>query len=174
MTLARIAGAVYVITFVAGTLALLVPAGRMVSNLVAAISYIAVTLLFYQLFKPVDRNVSLLAAVVSLAGCIMGLLSGLRMAPIQINPLAFFGVYCLLIGYLVFNSTYLPKFLGVLMAFGGLGWLTFAVPSVARSLSPYNFGPGILAEGLLTLWLLIAGVNRDRWNAMAASQRTNL
>lgn len=160
MSLARIAGAVYLVTFIAGTLALLVPTGRMMSNLVAAISYIVVTLLFYQLFKPVNRKVSLLAAIVSLAGCVMGLLSALRMAPIQINPLAFFGVYCLLIGYLVFNSTFLPKFLGVLMVFGGLGWLTFAVPSIARSLSPYNFAPGILAEGMLTLWLLLAPRSR--------------
>lgn len=156
MRLARIAGAVYLVTFVAGTMALLVPTGRMVSNLVAAISYIVVTLLFYQLFKPVNRNVSLAAAIVSLAGCVMGVLSALKMTPIQINPLAVFGVYCLLIGYLVFNSTFLPKFLGVLMACGGLGWLTFAIPSIARSLSPYNFAPGILAEGLLTLWLLFA------------------
>lgn len=170
MSLARLSGAVYTVTFVAGTLALLVPTGRMVSNLVAAVSYIVVTLLFYRLFRPVNRNISMLAATVSLAGCVMGVLSALRMAPVQINPLAFFGVYCLLLGYLVFNSTYLPPWLGMLMAFGGLGWLTFAAPSIARHLTPYNFAPGIIAEGTLTLWLLIAGVKDDRWNAMVARQ----
>ena len=102
---------------------------------------------------------------------VMGLLIGLRMSPIDINPLAFFGVYCVLLGYLVYKSTYLPQWLGLLMMFGGAGWLTFAIPSVARALQPYNFGPGILAEGVLTLWLLIAGVNEQRWNAMTARTR---
>ena len=169
MQLARIAGAVYVVTFVAGTMALLTPAGRQFTNLIAAGSYIVVTILFYFLFKRADRTVSLIAAIVSLTGCVMGLLMGLRMAPVTINPLALFGVYCLLLGYLVYKSTYLPRWLGFLLMFGGLGWLTFAVPSLARALQPYNFGPGILAEGVLTLWLLIAGVNEQRWNAMARS-----
>ncbi len=167
MSLPRVAGGVYVITFVAGTLALVTPTGRQVTNLVAAVSYIVVTVLFYFLFRPVSRRVSLAAAMVSLAGCVMGVLSALRIAPVQVNPLAFFGVYCLLIGYLVYTSTYLPRALGVLMAIGGLGWLTFAVPALARALTPYNFGPGIFAEGVLTLWLLIAGVDTDRWAEMA-------
>jgi len=171
MSLARIAAAVYVVTFVAGTMALLTPAGRPFTNQIAAASYIVVTILFYFLFKPADPTVSLIAAIVSLTGCVMGLLVGLRMSPIDINPLAFFGVYCLLLGYLVYTSTYLPQWLGFLMMFGGAGWLTFAIPSVARALQPYNFGPGILAEGVLTLWLLIAGVNEQRWNAMSGRAR---
>jgi Domain of unknown function (DUF4386) len=161
MSLARIAGLVYVVTFVSGTLALLVPTGRMISNLVAATSYIAVTVLFYFLFRPVNRQVSLLAAIVSLAGCVMSVLIPLRVMPRVVNPLAFFGVYCLLIGYLVYHSTY-PKAIGVLMMVGGLGWLTFALPSLAAALSPYNFAPGILGEAVLTLWLVIAGVNAQR------------
>ena len=166
MRLARIAGAVYVITFVAGTLALLVPTGRQFTNLVAALSYIVVTILFYFLFRPADRAISMIAAAFSLAGCVIAVLSGLKLLPFVINPLAFFGVYCLLIGVLVIKSTYLPRGLGFLMMFGGMGWLTFAVPSLARALQPYNFAPGIIAEGVLTLWLVIAGVNQRRWDAM--------
>jgi hypothetical protein len=170
MTLARISGAVYVITFVSGTLALLVPAGRQFSNLVAAFSYIAVTVLFYFLFRPVHRQVSLVAALVSLTGCVISALAGMRVLTMPFNPLGFFGVYCLLLGYLVLNSNY-PRVIGVLLAFGGLGWLTFAIPDLARLLMPYNFGPGILAEGVLTLWLLIAGVNaspRIEWRQRLA------
>ena len=166
MSLPRIAGLVYVVTFVSGTLALLVPTGRMISNLVAATSYIAVTVLFYFLFRPVHRSISLLAAIVSLTGCVVSVLIPMRLMPQLINPLAFFGIYCLLIGYLVYKSTYLPRAIGVLLMFGGIGWLTFALPSLAAALSPYNFGPGILAEGVLTLWLVIAGVNQQRWAAM--------
>jgi len=52
--------------------------------------------------------------------------------------LVFFGFYDLLIGYLIFRSAFLPRILGVLMAFAGLGWLTFLSPPLASHLSPYN------------------------------------
>jgi hypothetical protein len=49
------------------------------------------------------------------------------------------------------------------MAFGGLGWLTFLFPPLAGLLAPYNLGPGILGEGVLTLWLVFKGVDERRW-----------
>ena len=129
------------------------------------------TLLFYSIFKPVNSRLSLLAASISLLGIAIG--------PLQlqgVNPLVFFGFYCLLIGYLIFRSTFLPRILGALMAFAGLGWLTFLSSSLANHLYPYNLGPGILGEGSLTLWLLVKGVNTQQWNEQAgpggASVRT--
>jgi hypothetical protein len=89
----------------------------------------------------------------------MGVLGLVHLARFGISPLVFFGFYCLLIGYLIFRSTFLPRILGVLMAFGGLGWLTFLSPPLASHLSPCIFAPGILGEGSLTLWLLVIGVN---------------
>jgi hypothetical protein len=77
--------------------------------------------------------------------------------------LAFFGCYCLLIGRLIFRSAFLPRVLGVLMMFGGLSWLTFLSPPLASYLRPYNIAPGVLGEGSLTLWLLLAGVNVQKW-----------
>lgn len=156
MSIARIAGAVYVVTFVAGTIALV--SGNAIANAIAALSYVVVTLLFYVIFKRVSRPLSLAAALVSLGGIVDGALIGLRVLPASIHPLVFFGVYCLLIGYLIVRSTLLPRVLGVLMMFGGLGWLTFMSPSLARSLSPYNFAPGMIGEGALTLWLVVKGV----------------
>lgn len=164
MKLARISGAVYAVAFVTGSMALLVSSGREITNLLAAGSYVVVTILFYFLFRPVNGGLSLLAAVISLTGCVIGMLSGMRV--VSINPLPLFGVYCLLIGYLVYASTYLPRAIGVLLMFGGIGWLTFAVPAVSRVLSPYNYAPGIIAEGILTLWLLFAGVDARRWSNM--------
>jgi hypothetical protein len=91
-------------------------------------------------------------------------LRALALLFLELNTLAgnicvvFFGVYCLLIGYLIFRSAFLPRFLGVLMALAGLGWLTFLSPPFADRLSPYNLVLGFLAELLLMLWLLVMGV----------------
>src|SRR5215471_3653232 len=171
---ARIAGVFYLLTIVTGAFAAFVSGKLIVYSEVASLAasgcYLIVTLLFYGLFKPVDRSLSLIAAVFSLVGCTMGVLSVFHLLPSpinSINPLVLFGCYCLLIGYLIFRSTFLPRILGVLMAFGGLGWLTFASATLANSLTPYNLAPGILGEGALTVWLLLFGVNAERWTEQA-------
>jgi hypothetical protein len=74
-----------------------------------------------------------------------------------------------LIGYLIFRSSFLPRILGALMAIGGLGWMTFVSPPLANYLSPFSMVPGILGEGVLTLWLLAFGVNPQRWREQAAA-----
>lgn len=165
----RLAGIFYALTFLTGGTALLA-GGRlgMAAGLTAGVCYVFVTLLFYEIFKPVNRNLSLLAAIVSLAGCVIGPLSAFHIVPFQINSLVFFGVYCLLIGCLVFKSTFLPRTLGVLMALGGLGWLTFVSSSLSKDLFPYNLAPGIFGEGVLTVWLLVRGVNIESWKALAS------
>jgi hypothetical protein len=160
--LARMAAAFYLLTFAAGIYALLFTPGRLIANLIAAGSYVVVTVLFYQIFKPVSRSLSAFAALLSLAGCANGLLAAFHLLPFRINSLVFFGFYCLLIGYLVYSSAFLPRVLGVLMALGGVSWLTFASPALAQQLYPWNLAPGIVGEGALTLWLLIAGVSYRR------------
>ena len=161
---ARMAGVFYLLTFLTGGVALIVH-GRLgfAAGLIAGACYLAVTLLFYYMFQPVNGSLSLLAALFSLVGCAIGPLSLFVHAASHISPLVFFGFYCLLIGYLIFSSTFLPRILGVLMAFAGLGWLTFLSPPLADHLSPYNLAPGLVGEGALTLWLLVMGVNAPKW-----------
>src|SRR5260370_14315929 len=65
---ARMAGVFYLITFVAGVLARASASGRFAANLIATAAYVAVTLLFYDLFKPVNRSVSLIAGARQLRG----------------------------------------------------------------------------------------------------------
>lgn len=163
---ARMAGIFYLLTFVTGIYALLV-GGRTgaAAGLIAGGCYLAVTALFYFLFKPVNRALSLLAAVVSVTGIAAGPLGWKA-----VHPLVFFGVYCLLIAYLVFRSTFLPGVLGALMAVAGLGWLTFLSPELVRDLYPYNLAPGVVGEGALTLWLLVRGVDEQRWGEQAAGE----
>jgi len=172
---ARITGVVYLLYFLTAVSAeVLVGRGRLVLydavTLVADAFYIAVTLLFYYMFKPVNRSLSLLAAIFSLAGCANEVLRLFHLAPYKINSLVFFGPYCLLIGYLIFRSAFLPRILGVLMALAGLGWLIFLSP-LASHVSTYLKILGFLAEASLMLWLLIRGVNEQRWKEQASAAR---
>jgi hypothetical protein len=84
--------------------------------------------------------------------------------------LVFFGFHCLLIGYLILRSTFLPRIIGGLMMFAGVGWLTCLLPPLAESLAPYNIIPGSLGEISLTVWLLMKGVNVQRWNEQASGR----
>ncbi len=59
------------------------------------------------------------------------------------------------------------------MAFAGLGWLIFLSPLLANHLSSYLKVLGIVAEGLLMLWLLAFGVNVQRWKERGASLGRN-
>ena len=106
MATTRVAGLFYLLTFVAGTAALVLRVGPIAAatGAIAAASYIAVTLLLYVVFKPINRHVSLVAAIVSLAGIVLG---ALRLLPF--NSLVFFGVYCLLLAYLIFRSPSAPR-----------------------------------------------------------------
>ena len=167
-TKARIAGIFYLLTILISVLALLFTGSPRSAMLVASTAcYVAVTVLFYSLFRPVNRNISALAAIFSLIGCTLSILDLFHLGFPRLSPLVFFGFYCLLIGYLILRSTFLPRILGALMAFGGLGWLTFVSPTLSSHLSPYNMAPGVLGESALTLWLLAVGVNAQRWNEQA-------
>jgi hypothetical protein len=129
--------------------------------------YLAVTLLLYVIFKPVNGSLSLLAMSFNLVG--------LTFEALQWQPygvvigMVFHGFYCLLIGYLIFRSTFLPRILGALMALAGLCWFTYSSPPLGSYLSPYILAVGLLGEALLCLWLLVMGVNGQRWKEQASA-----
>jgi hypothetical protein len=78
--------------------------------------------------------------------------------------LVFFAFAFVLIGWLVFRSTFLPRFLGVLAVIAGAGWLTFLWPPLANLLWPRVILILGVGELVLALWLLFAGVNVERWH----------
>ena len=174
---ARMPGALYLLYFLTTILGmLLVSRGFAASgnavNVFSTACYLVVTLLFYRLFKPAGRGLSLLAALFSLGGCVdMSL--GLFHVDSNVNPLFFFGPFCLLIGYLIFRSTFLPRILGMAMALAGIGWLAFLIPGIPHFLSQAIEVFGFLAELSLCLWLLIKGVNVERWKQKAGAVRTS-
>jgi uncharacterized protein DUF4386 len=88
--------------------------------------------------------------------------------------LVFFGFWCALTGYLIFKSTFLPRVLGVLLVIDGIGWMTYLVPLLARHVFPFIAGASAVAEIPLMLWLLVVGLDAQRWQEQArgAPRRT--
>jgi hypothetical protein len=168
---ARMAGVFFLITMLTAASTELVFPGKLsfavdvAAGLIEVAGMVAVTLLFYYIFKPVNRGLSLLAASINLVGLTCG---AFRWNPGGVDITVVFGGFSfVLIGYLIFKSTFLPRILGAPMTIAGLGWLTYASPPLANHLSPYNLAAGILGEGSLMLWLLVMGVNDQRWKEQA-------
>ena len=86
----------------------------------------------------------------------------------------FYGFDILCVAYLVFRSTFLPRTIGVLLAIDTLAYLAdgftdLLAPGFAAHLVPWIGLPTIVGEGSLCLWLLVAGVNAERWKAQASA-----
>ena len=170
------------------------------SSLLGVAFHLAWALLLYDLLKPVNRSISLLALCIILVGCAMQALSSLlylapllvlqggstlsAFTPHQLQDLSlvflnlnaraydiylvFFGLWCILIGALIFRSTFLPRILGVLLVIDGVGWMLYLVPPLAQQLFPLIAVAAGLAEFSLLLWLLVVGVNAERWKEQEA------
>src|ERR1700730_8305572 len=83
--------------------------------------------------------------------------------------LVFFGFYAPLTGYLIIRSTFLPRILGVLSVFGGLGWLTFLYLPLGYRLFPYVAAFRLLGAASLMRGLLVFGESEQRWKEQASA-----
>lgn len=175
------------------------------SSLIAVACHITYTVLFYDLLRPVNRSLALLAVLFSLVGCTIqavatlfqlaaalvlddkgslsafpsGQLQALALLLLKLNLqtfnvyLVFFGFWLLLIGYLIVRSTFLPRVIGVLVMIASLSYLTLLVPPLANALYPYYLALPIPGEPSLMFWLLIVGVNVQRWTEQANAAWTS-
>lgn len=161
--------------------------------------HLAWALLFYQLFKPVNRSISLLALLAIIVGCaIQALASIFYIAPLfilrsgspaftaeQLQALAyiflrlngqtfnvyivFFGMWSALTGYLIYRSTFMPGLIGALLALSGLGYMTHLSQPLASYLFPLIMTAAAFGELPLAVWLLVKGVNDRRWYEQAGT-----
>jgi len=168
---ARMAGVLFLFLVLTSTFTEFFARGRLsfaahvAAGVIEVSCMIAVTLLFYDIFKPVDRRLSLLAASFNVVAVTLELLQFL---PHGVNiGLGFHGFYWILIGYLILRSTFLPRILSALTAIAGLCWLTFLSPTLAHYLSPYVMASAFLVEGSVFLWLLVMGLNAPKWEEKA-------
>ena len=86
------------------------------------------------------------------------------------------GAAFLVHGFLIVRSTFLPKTLGRLIQVAGVGYLAngftlFLAPAYAGQVFLAIMVPVFVGETSLSLWLLIKGVNVERWQHAAAAAR---
>jgi hypothetical protein len=226
-TYARVAGVLFLLSMVAGFFGeLYVPSHIIVSGnaaataknivasnllfragfaayLVEAVCDISLSLVMYEMLRPVRKDLALLAAFFGLVSTAVFAVAELfyfgtslivggagylkSFSPDQLNELGllslkmyglgggifmvFYGLATLLRGYLIYRSGFLPKALGALLALAGLGFIASNIvlvlaPAYASSLLLL---PMFLAVVSMTVWLLVRGVDVQKWEAKAAS-----
>lgn len=84
-----------------------------------------------------------------------------------------FGFCFLVHGYLIVRSTFLPRTIGVLIQIAGLCYLAnsfalFLAPRLEDRIFPAILAPAFVGELSLCLWLLVKGVDGDKWRAVDA------
>lgn len=196
--LARIAGALYLVNILAGAYAIgyvqaavtdlhtqeLLFRSGVAAHVVVTMTNVPLALIFYELFKVVNRRVALLFVFFTLVATAIeaaGIVTQLTTLNFDVaNPAynvsaVFFGGDALATGYLIYRSTFLPRVIGVLMAIDGVAYIfnsfaTFLAPDFAAHLVPYIQLPTLAGEGSLTLWLLIAGITVARWQHLVVER----
>ena len=229
MKLARSAGVLYLINIVGGAFAISIVPALLVGSGPAAMAYniqthdllyrsglaahvlvtvtnIPLAVIFYELFKVVNRRLALLdvffilvATAIEAAGLVnqfaplallgsgpyanalsAGQLQALAYLPSTLASVdynihtVFFGFDILLMAYLVHKSQFIPRAIGVLLAIDGLAYLVYSfaamlAPGFASQLVPWIQLPALFGEGSLCLWLLVKGVNVERWKMWASA-----
>jgi hypothetical protein len=174
--------------------------------MVEMIAQIAVSALFYDLLKPVNRSVARLSTIIGITGAgiktlarllyyaplilLSGapylsavepkLLATTSLALIRINnqgvaiAFIFFGFETLLRGWLVYRSRFLPRFLGVMSMIGGTAWLTYLWPPLGSQAFTAVALFAIVSVIATSGWLLIRGVDDEKWRERAALAATSI
>jgi hypothetical protein len=91
-----------------------------------------------------------------------------KLYPLVFNiSLVLFALFDSLLGYLIYKSTFLPRFIGVWFMVAGVIGLTFLWPPLAIPLRFVIIPIGGLAEVALMLWLIVKGVDVSRWRELS-------
>lgn len=172
----------------------------LVSSLTMMIFWLFYALLLFRLLKAVDKSHATIMVGLVLASVPLFMLNQVNLFAAfvsasdrqyqQVNLFLemhrfgnliagiFFGLWLFPFGLLVFKSGYFPRLLGILLMIGTLGYLILFVqavffPGTERTLwtNPFLVITHV-AELTMMLWLLLRGLNVDRWNT-ARTRRTN-
>jgi uncharacterized protein DUF4386 len=156
---ARLAGGIYLFTLLFSQFLMCIFPGTFnkAAGVLELVGMTAVTVVLYYIFRPVQKSLALLAAACNFTGIAVEA-TRFKFHGVDLT-MAFHGAFCILLGYLILKSGFMPPSLGALIAFGGLAWLTFVPPLLAIELSPANLACGFLGEASVFLWLLGMGID---------------
>ena len=90
------------------------------------------------------------------------------------TAIAFFGFSGIPMGYLVYRSGFLPRWLGVIGMIAGLGWLTFLYPPLGRPLFIYIALFALAGSAAKIFWLIVFGVDDEKFRAVESGGVTEL
>jgi hypothetical protein len=91
-----------------------------------------------------------------------------KLYPLVFNiSLVLFALFDFLLGYLIYESTFLPRFIGWWYMIAGVVGLIFLWPPAGIALRFVIIPIGGLAEVVLMGWLIVKGVDVSRWREKA-------
>jgi Domain of unknown function (DUF4386) len=161
-------------------------------DVVAQVCDVPVMLILFLLLSPVNKNLARLALLFNVVQTSTLVANQLTLVAAQLlSPdqpaladvalraysygeplgLVFFGFTCVLEGYLIRHSGYLPWIIGLLMQIAGVAYvansfLLLLAPDVASILFLI---PTVVAELSLALWLVVKGVDVPKFQKVSAS-----
>ncbi|MEH6537586.1 MAG: DUF4386 domain-containing protein [Psychroserpens sp.] len=156
-----------------------------ISALVVQLVNIILVILLFKIFKPVHKGMASLMVIFSLLAVPIAFLNEVNNLALLhlldqsnesqhlislflnlhhqgiIIAQVFWGLWLFPLGYLVYHSGYMPKFIGVLLIIGCVGYVVdsftlILLPEFKITFSEFTF----LGEVIFPLWLLIKGIKK--------------
>jgi Domain of unknown function (DUF4386) len=153
---------------------LLAPVNRSVAVMMAFFSLVGCTVQIFggmlQLAPLTILGDNQLAGAFTVAQTRAAALMSFKLYPLVFDiSLVLFALFDFLLGYLIYKSTFLPRFIGVWFMIGGVVGLMFLWPPLATELRFVIIPVGGVAEIVLMLWLIVKGVDVARWREKAGA-----
>lgn len=169
------------------------------SALVVQLVNIILVLLLFKLFKDIHKGMAILMVIFSLLAVPIAFLNEINHLAVLnllnqsnesqhlisvfldlhqqgiIIAQVFWGLWLFPLGYLIYKSGYLPKFIGVLLIIGSAGYVVdsftlILLPQFKITFSEFTF----LGEVIFPLWLLIKGIKKPSTHSQPQSSEINI
>lgn len=164
------------------------------SSLLIQLIHFALVLCLYKLLRPVSENIARIMVLLVMVGVPIAMLNEASFGALlavagSADPSEnlvsmllsfheygimivqiFWGLWLFPFGYLVYKSDYLPKIIGVILMIGCFGYFIDSFVYIIDPNFPIQLAIYLFAgELLITLWLLIKGVDVEKWNQKNAN-----
>ena len=123
---------------------------------------IIVAITIYKVVKPVNSNLSFLMALFRIVYAIIFTIALIKISDLSTfnyiweRGLLVFGVHLLLLGVLIYNSKYIPKYIGILVMLASSGYIIDSIGvyfGYSLQIAMFTF----IGELVMMIWLLFRG-----------------